>query len=321
MKAIGLIILTVIFSVNSVHSQERIEKDFDYTDLKGKYFGQKPPDKEPEVFAPDILSKIKPEWAFCSEFSPDGNEFYFTEYDTISNKEKIMYMLCINGVWTKPEVASFSGEYNDNDQRFSSDGNTIFWRSRRPLPGNSEPEKYSIIWFATRTKNGWSKSQPVKYGETYLEAGYPSISRSGILYFSAYRDGNLGKSDIHYSKFDNGYCDTPVNLGSSINTKYAEGDLYVSPDEDFLIVSCWNRPDNLGESDLYISFRKPNGTWTELKNMGEPINTNHNENCPSFSPDGKYFFYNSVEIDEKLPKTRTYWIDSKIIEKLNPNNY
>ncbi len=275
----------------------------------------------PELFAPDIFCKIKPEWVFCTEFSPDWNEFYFTEYDTISNKDRIMYMLFINDTWTKPEVASFSGEYNDNDQRLASDGNTIFWRSKRPLPGNLEPEEYSIIWFATRTEKSWSKPQPVKYGNTSLEAGYPSISNNGILYFSAYREDNIGKSDIHSSKFVNGYCDTPKNLGSSINTKYAEGDLYISPDESFIIVSCWNRPDNSGESDLYISFRNLNNTWTELRNMEEPINTKHNENCPSFSPDGKYFFYNVVEIDGKIPRIKTYWIDSKIIEKLKPNNF
>jgi WD40 repeat protein len=318
MKVIVSTILIIIFSGNIALSQKPIEKDFDYSELKGNYFGQKPPGITPELFAPDIFHKIKPEWVFCTEFTPDLKEFYFTEYDTISNIDRIMYMLCVDDIWTKPKVASFSGNYNDNDQRLAPDGNIIFWRSRRPLPGNSEPEKYSIIWFAHRTEKGWDKSQPVKYDNTYLEAGYPSISNNGILYFSAYGENNIGKSDIHSSKLVNGNYDTPKNIGSSINTKYAEGDLYISPDESFIIVSCWNRPDNSGESDLYISFRNLNGTWTKLKNMEEPINTKHNENCPSFSPDGKYFFYNSVEVDGKIPEIKTYWVDGKIIENLKP---
>ena len=129
-----------------------------------------------------------------------------------------------------------------------------------------------------------------------------------------------GKSDIHSSPFKDGNCDTPKNLGNIINTEYTEGDLYVAPDESFLIVSCWYRPDNKGESDLYISFRDKNGTWTKLKNMGEPINTENNENCPSFSPDGQYFFYMSAKVNKKPAETFTYWIDAKIIEKLKSDN-
>jgi hypothetical protein len=49
--------------------------------LAGPYFGQKPPGLEPRIFAPEILSRTKPEWAFCVEFSPDHTEFYFSRED------------------------------------------------------------------------------------------------------------------------------------------------------------------------------------------------------------------------------------------------
>jgi hypothetical protein len=89
------------------------------------------------------------------------------------------------------------------------------------------------------------------------------------------RDKNTGNVDIHCSHLVSGTCTSPENLGSTINTEYIEGDLCVSPDERFIIVSCWERPDNTGggESDLYISFRQSDGTWTKLINMGESVNT------------------------------------------------
>lgn len=280
------------------------------------YFGQPQPGMIPELFAPEIFEKTQPEWVFCTEFSSDGDAFYFSECDTVKNIDRIMCMKQQQGVWQKPVVASFSGEFNDNDQRLSLDGNTIFWRSWRPLPGKSLPEKRSVIWFATKTVSGWSNAQPIQYGDHYLRAGYPGITRDGVLYFAMRDEANIGESDIFYSKFENGHCDTPINLGPSINTIYSEGDLYVSPDEDILIVSCWDRPDNAGESDLYISFRDENGTWSPLKNMGPPINTENNENCPSFSPDGKYFFYMSADVKSKPARTSTYWVDSKIVHAL-----
>jgi Tol biopolymer transport system component len=90
----------------------------------------------------------------------------------------------------------------------------------------------------------------------------------------------------------------------------------VAPDESFLIVSCWNRPDNRGVSDLYISFRNSNGEWSRLQNMGESLNSDLDENCPTLSPDGKYFFF-----DRRNPVTgenNIYWVDARIIENLNP---
>jgi hypothetical protein len=187
----------------------------------------------------------------------------------------------------------------------------MFFRSWRPLPGSETPEESSVIWFSTRTKNGWSEPQPVEAGGTPLRAGYPALTRDGTLYFSQRNEASI---DIHRSRFINGAYNTPENLGPTINTEYSEGDLCVSPDESFLIVSCWNRPDNRGESDLYISFRKNDGTWMKLENMGPPINSEDTENCPTLSPDGKYFLF--YRYDSK--RSDTYWVDATIIEELKP---
>lgn len=311
-----IISISLLFICKPSISQENQITSSDFPVLKGPYLGQKLPGLTPEIFAPEIFSKIHPEWAFCTEFTPDGNEFYFSECDTSQDIDRIMCMKRIENTWTKPEVVSFSGEYNDNDQRLSPDGNIIFWRSWRPLPGNKSPEKHSVIWFAIKTEDGWSEASPIKYGNNYLIASYPSITKNGILYFSTRKNLEKGKSDIYSSPFKDGYCDIPKSLGNTINTEYTEGDLYVAPDESFLIVSCWHRPGNKGESDLYISFRDRNGTWSKLINMGEPINTENNENCPSLSPDGKYFFYMSANVNKKPPETFTYWIEAGIIEKL-----
>jgi hypothetical protein len=157
----------------------------------------------------------------------------------------------------------------------------------------------------------------VKCGGKVLRAGYPDISRSGTLYFST-RDKNTKNVDIHRSRLINGFYTLPENLGRSINTEHIEGDLCVSPDEQFIIVACWDRPDNIGggESDLYISFRQNNGTWTELINMGATVNTQHIENCPTISPDGKYFFFQRFD---GVDTSETFWADARIIDELKPN--
>lgn len=105
----------------------------------------------------------------------------------------------------------------------------------------------------------------------------------------------------------NGKYSKPENLGDEINTKYFEGDPYIAPDESFLIFTSYNRPDGLGDGDLYISFNQ-NGHWTAPKNLGAPINSSALDFCPNRSPDGKYFFFTSERgfADKPLTKPLIY---------------
>ena len=281
--------------------------------LKGEYLGQKPPGITPEIFAPGIISTDKRE--FNSVFSPNGNEFYYTLW-TESGGFRIMVMKETENGWTKPEVASFSGKYMDFDMYFSSDGTELFFCSKRPVPGVKTSKDGFDIWFVKRSETGWGEpvhlGYPVNSGSHQV---YPSLTLDKTLYFSTRRDDNIGKRDIYRSKLENGvYCKIN-NLGDAINTEYDEGDVFISPDESFLIVSTNGRPDGYGSGDLYISFRKKDGTWTKSKNMGKQLNTSSSEFCPLVSPDGKYFFFTSG----RKGSNDIYWVDAKIIEEFKPS--
>lgn len=282
--------------------------------LKGPYLGQKPPGIKPEIFAPELFSDFK--YTFCSVFSSNGNEYYFAAAKTENDNAGIYWMHCRNQNWTKPEPAPFNSPEINHDMRFSPDGSKIFFQSWRPLPGSHVPDKIGCLWFSVRNNNSWENPQLVKCGGKILRAGYPDISRNGTLYFSM-RDKKTGNIDIHCSRFINGSYSNPENLGKPINTEFIEGDLCVSPDERFIIVSCWERADNIGggESDLYISFRRSDGTWTELINMGDTINTKYIENCPTISPDEKFFFFQRFD---GINKSETFWVDARIIKNLKP---
>ena len=296
---------------------EKFKPQSDFSEFKGPYFGQKPPGMTPEVFAPALLATSK--HAFCSVFSPNGFEFYFVTDLGDDKTADIMWMRSKNDIWAQPTAAPFNSPYTDNDICISPDGNKVFFRSWRPLPGREKPEESSYIWFSIRTKQGWNQAQLVECGGSFFKAGYPSATSNGTLYFPHRSDKNVGESDIHYSRIVNGAYGPPVNLGSTINTKYIEGDMCVAPNESFLIVSCWHRPDHVGggESDLYISFRDDNGEWSALKNMGKLINNEANENCPMLSPDGKYFFF--FRYEPQADTSSTFWVDAKIIEDYKPD--
>jgi pimeloyl-ACP methyl ester carboxylesterase len=283
--------------------------------LKGPYLGQELPGMTPEVFAPGVLN-TKKMGAFCSVFSPDGNEFYFVYYERENDASGGMaWMKRIDDVWTKPEMLHFNSTVTDNDMCMSSDGNKLIFRSWRALPDGKKPKDHSYLWFVERTEDGWSHAKPLYCGDVPVRTGYPSLAANGTLYF-AHR--NVEVFGIYRSKLINGAYSTPKHVFTAVDSIDTEGDMFVAPDESYMIISCWDHPGNIGsgQGDLYITFQKDDGTWTEEINMGELINTRYGENCPQVSPDGKYFFFNRYNPDAK--EGNIYWVDAKIIEGLKP---
>jgi len=275
---------------------------------QGEYIGQKPPGKIPEIFAPGFISTEKAE--LNSVFTTNGREFYFSVY-TEGQGCKMYFTKESESGWSVPEPVPFSSQSSDVDMCVTPDGTRMYFGSTRPVNG-IEQDDYQI-WYVDRQVEGWSKAKyldaPINSGRRAL---YPSVSNSGTMYFQAVRENTFGSRDIYYSRQDESGFTEPIHLGREINSEYSEGDVFIAPDESYMIVNSSGRPDDLGNSDLYISFKKEDGSWTELKNMGSPINSPETDYCPMLSPDGKYFFFTS----KRTGNGDIYWVDAKIIEDL-----
>ena len=63
--------------------------------------------------------------------------------------------------------------------------------------------------------------------------------------------------------------------------------------------------------DLYYSKRTPDG-WDTPRNLGAPINSEGNEGFPSFSPDGRYFFFASDRHGEESDWS-IYIVDAAVV--------
>ena len=288
--------------------------------LAGPYIGQPTPGMTPEKFLGDVLVHN-----FCSVFSPDGDEFYFTHYDPDTNACSIEFMTRTDGVWSEPEVASFSSDFTDNDIATSADGNRVVFRSDRPLSGLSMDDRRDglYLWTSVRTSTGWTDAEAVAFdGRTDIPGGYPSLTHDGTLYFTTKELEDPGPKDIHRSRSIDGAFAAPENLGGPPNSPYGEGDLFVSPDGSFLIVSCYDHPENIGgESlDLWVSFRNGDESWTAPANLGPPINTAFSENCPVVSPDGRFLFFNRYAGEDGNVEKGTYWVDARTLNRFHPGD-
>jgi Tol biopolymer transport system component len=259
---------------------------------------------QPALFGPGIISTGDME--LNAAFAPDGRTLYFTKRTPKYQLWTILVSTLKGDRWSTPQVVNFSGQYGDFDPFVSPDGSELFYSSNRPAPGKVKPD--FDIWVVNKTATGWST--PVNLGpevNTESQEYYPSVSKNGTLYFSSNRAGGKGSGDIYRSRLVNGKYSQPENLGDEINSKYSEGDPYIAPDESFLIFVSYNRPDSLGDGDLYISLNQ-NGHWTAAKHLGAPINSSALDFCPNMSPDGKYFFFTSERgfADQPLTKPLTY---------------
>lgn len=275
-----------------------------------KYLGQAPPDTIPVRFGPAyLISDGSWGWHGSPQFSPDGKEMFFVKYhfNLLSGNAKIYQMKIVNGEWTSPTRPGFASDSTENSPVYSMDGNTLYFLSFRD--GSAK------IYRVTRAEDSWSPPQLVNLAYQSLP-GIPgwcfSMIRDSILYLEV---STQGQGDIYRSPLVNGQFSQFEKLPEPINSTFDEGAPYVDPDERFIIFIS-KRPGGYGYHDLYISFKKSDGTWTAAQNMGHRINGSNEDFMASISPDGKYLFFNSAKAGDRA--YNAYWVDAQLIEKFNP---
>lgn len=307
----------------------------DFPVLNGPYLGQVPPGLEPEVFGAGVVSTGMSE--LNSVFSPDGTEFYFSiQAGPMHWVMMVSYLR--DGAWSRPEAVTFPGPYGAVDMAFSPDGNRLFYCSNRPLSGTGEPSETFDIWYVERTAEGWS--DPINPGapiNSEEHEFYPSLTADGTLYFVSRRPGGPGPGDIYRSRLDDGQYLEAELLPAPVNSDISEGDALIAPDESFIIITARAPgPPDTRDYDLYVSFRKDDGSWGERIWLGDRVNSDQGENCPTLSHDGRYFFFTSRravvapgqeesydELHERWNAPAfghghgdVYWVDAKLIEAL-----
>lgn len=279
--------------------------------LRGPYFGQKAPSAKASAFMDGIISSLD-EDEMCAAFTADGKEFYYNAYH--EGSWAIFMTKVVGGQWTRPAPMPFTSGYTDRDFTMSPDGNKILFGSNRPQrSGSSLSESLDIYVTERLPYDQWSEPKNMCHPiNTNRSENYPSVARNGNLYFFTHRDDGLGGCDIYLSRCVDGRYQPPENLGASINSDKHDWDAVIAPDEDYIIFSSQDRPDSIGRQDLYISYKKEDGDWTEAKNMGPAVNSPHDEICPSLSLDGKHLFFTS----RRRGRADIFWIKTDIIEKL-----
>jgi len=116
-----------------------------------------------------------------------------------------------------------------------------------------------------------------------------TMDRNGCLYFASGEADGTGSSDIYWTRPTGSGYQAPEPIGPAINTPAREYAPFVSPDGSYLIFAREDR--ELGVDSFFLSFRTPDGLWTEAIYLREYVPTDGHCLSVSVTPDGAYLLY------------------------------
>jgi Tol biopolymer transport system component len=249
---------------------------------------------EPTVFAPGVVSG--PLRDYDITFTPDGLEAYFTRRSRRGGPA-ILVTTYVDGRWSDPAPVPFASE-RDEAPFVSDDGTRLFFSSRRPMEGHTEPS--DNLWVAPRVGELWGEPVPVPgpVNQPRAEAGRytlgtelgPALFPDGSLLYWTRLDPEWG-GDLYVALPDEeGGFNEPRPL--RINSYGDEMNPVVAPGGRYIVFQAYRDADAHGEQDLYYVERTEYG-WTDPVLLPEPLNSSASDGWPAFSPDGRHFFFAS----------------------------
>lgn len=292
------------FPLTGVKSMSWLAEKTRFPILEGPYLGQKPPGLTPEVFAPGIIS-LNGRYEHGISFSPDLDEVYFS-----ANKKRgltaIYFSKIEDGKWTEIKTANFTkGEKEEEMHPFvSPDGQKIYFVG---LNANNTDVK---VWHVDRLENSWSNAKRLDSPINKDKLFYPNLAENGDFFYTDISDFRNKK--IKYVPHSNGRFPEVKEVGVEFGTH-----AFIAPSQDFLLVNGRNKEDETrNDHDIYVYFKKADGTWTEPITLGESVNSTFGETVPSITPDGKYLFFSRYNEEGGL--SNFYWVSTEVIDKVKP---
>lgn len=180
----------------------------------------------------------------------------------------------------------------------TKDEGTLFFTSRRNECVGNEKSVYGYFTsdiFVSKVKNGqWGKAKSMgPMFNTAFDEECVGISPDGKNMVVFVNRPEMGYDLLHSEFPPKGKTfGKPVPFDEPVNTEFGEFEGCFSSDgNSFYFVS--DRTGGLGDADIYVSKKLPNGDWGVPVNLGSGVNTKYTEGFPVISEDGKTLFFAS----------------------------
>ena len=238
----------------------------------------------------------------ASEYFPtvsiQDSLFLFMRRQNLSREDFYASTMGANGFTTAAPLSdTLNFAAKKGSMSLSADLQTLYYAADYAEQGYGRYDLYKV----QRTPWGWSK--PINLGQ-HINSDYwdsaPSIAPDGnTLYFASNRPDGYGGIDIYVAyKNEKGYWEEAINLGPTINTKGDDQTPYIHADNQSLYFSSNGHP-GFGGTDIYVTRKKLDGSWTKPVNLGYPINTYDNEGSIAVASNGSTAYIASDRADSR----------------------
>ncbi|EJG00231.1 OmpA family protein [Flavobacterium sp. F52] len=191
----------------------------------------------------------------------------------------------------KPEllVKRKKDNFNESSPIFTKDGRTMYFTRNNFTDGKRRSNDKNVtllkLYKAELIDNTWQNVKELPFNSDQYSTAHPALSvDEKTLYFASDMPGTLGQSDIYKVEINqDGTFGAPENLGPTINTEGRETFPFISGENELYFASD-GRP-GLGGLDIFASRIKANGTFDDVLNVGEPVNSKQDDFA--FSIDSK----------------------------------
>ena len=226
----------------------------------------------------------------------DGKFLYFTRHygsGRMQDEDIYMSMHTSSGWQQASSIGSNinTEQYVEGAQNISASGKYLFFTSAERPDGVGRAD----IYMARKVGDEWERANDI--GGPINTPGYetqPCISADGRqLYYSGIRADGYGGTDIWVSNLNpDGTWGKPQNLGPNVNSEYDDMRPFIHPDGQTLYFSSRGH-DGMGNFDIFMSRKQPDGTWGKAVNLGYPINTAGDELGLYVTADGATAYFSS----------------------------
>ncbi|MBA3663025.1 MAG: PD40 domain-containing protein [Bacteroidetes bacterium] len=196
-------------------------------------------------------------------------------------------------VWSSPQAisANINSSGMEASINLTPDGQTliIYKDNGDGMSGN--------IYYSNYDGKDWTtlKEFGSDVNTKYWESHACLSADQNVLFFVSDRPGGFGGRDIYRCvKLPNGKWSKALNMGPTINTEYDEDGASIHPDgKTFFFASKGHQ--TMGGFDIMFASLNEENKFTDVSNIGYPINTTDDDIFYVPSPDGKRGYFSSAK--------------------------
>ncbi len=185
---------------------------------------------------------------------------------------------------------------DDYSPVLSSDGNVLYFTSRRNVSGAKDRQNQDMKWdesifVATGSGNEFNQSAPA--GDALSTASNEGVlwvdPENSIMYIYA---GWTGKGDIYLSEYKKGKWSNPEMPRIPVNSNATETSISFTGDGNEVFFTS-DRKGTLGGRDVFSMKRVKKNKWTKPYNAGPGVNSAGNEEGAWISEGGDTLWFSS----------------------------